>query len=98
MRVAIALIPYAIVGVFAWLQAHFTALDRALIDHGPRHPVEATGQTWEIAYRGGAFRYATHEDYLMYYGMFAFVPLFMIAVVWILIDWHKAGLFEYFKR
>jgi hypothetical protein len=92
MKVLLRAIPYAIVVVFVLTQANFQRLQEALVARGPRYPTQPTGEVWEIAYRGGAVRYVTFQDYIVYFLPHAMAPLFIGAVVWILIDLRKAGL------
>jgi hypothetical protein len=70
MKLLVRLIPYAIVLAFAVLNSRMQRLNDALIATGARQPNDSTGQTWEIAYRGGAFRYVTLQEYVTYYAPF----------------------------
>lgn len=98
MKAIFKAIPYAFVLIYALTQSQFQRLNAALIAAGPRQPNEQTGEVWEIAYRGGAHRYATLQDYVIYYAPFVMVPAFIAAVIWILIDLWKAGLFGLDRR
>ena len=91
-------IPYVIVVLFAVMQSRFQQLSSAVIATGARQPNESSGEVWEIAYRGGAYRYLTLQDYLTYYAPFVMVPAFIGAVIWILIDLYNAGFIGQGKR
>jgi hypothetical protein len=95
-RFIIALIPYAMVAAFAFVQSRMPSMNDVAL-RSPRFPDESTGEVWEIAFRGGGVRYVTQADYIAYWAPFVAGPLFIIAVLWILHDWYKAGVFEFFS-
>ncbi len=96
VRFIIALIPYAMVAAFAFLQSQMPSMNDVAL-RSPRYPAESTGEVWEIAFRGGGVRYVTQADYVAYWAPFVAGPLFIIAVLWIMHDWYKAGVFEMFS-
>ena len=95
-RFLIASVPYALVAVYAIFHSRMPSMNDVAL-HSPRYPNELTGEVWEIAFRGGGVRYVTQADYVAYWALFGAVPLFMIAILWILYDWYKAGVFELFS-
>ena len=96
VRFIIALIPYAMVAAFAFVQSRMPSMNDVAL-RSPRLPDESTGEVWEIAFRGGGVRYVTQADYIAYWAPFVAGPLFIIAVLWIIHDWYKAGVFEMFS-
>ncbi len=98
-RFAIAAIPYGIVALFAAYQSRRPSAEyfNEMMRDAPRWPNPATGEIWEIALRGGGSGYINQSDYLLVQSIWLAVPLFMFAVLWIMHDWYKAGVFEMFS-
>ena len=96
LRFIVGSIPYAMVALFAFFSSRMPSMNDVAL-HSLRSPNELTGEVWEIAFRGGGVRYVTHADFVAYWAPFVAVPFFMIAILWILWDWYKAGLFEMFS-
>ncbi|MGH6951937.1 MAG: hypothetical protein ACREH4_13805 [Vitreimonas sp.] len=46
--------------------------------------------------RTGETAYLTQGDYLAYWSPFVVVPAFILAVLWIVRDWYKAGVLDLF--
>jgi hypothetical protein len=96
VRFIIALIPYAIVALLAFLNSRMPSMNEVAL-RSPRYPNESTGEIYEIAFRGGGVRYVSQADFIAYWMPFVAVPLFIIAILWIIHDWYKAGVFEMFS-
>lgn len=95
-RIIIALIPYAMVAAFAFIQSRMPSMNDVAL-RSPRHPNESTGEVYEIAFRGGGVRYVSQADFVAYWMPFVAGPLFIVAILWIIHDWYKAGIFEMFS-
>lgn len=63
----------------------------------PQAPNDATGEIWEVTFRGVGLRYVTQSDFMLFWAPFVIVPVFIVAILWIIYDWYKAGLFEMFS-
>ena len=79
-------IPYCIVLLFAIAQFRMQRLLGVVVENGARRPNPATGETWEIVFKGGAFRYVTFEDYFTYQAPFYMAPIFFVSILFII--WH----------
>lgn len=87
-------VPYLFVLLFVLVQpklAHFDG--NALYTDGSTLSDESTGEVWRIVFRDGAARYVTFSDYAMYHAPFVIVPGFILAILWIIVDLWRAGLF-----
>ena len=98
-RALLSAIPYGYVAVYALWQARMPSAGyfNDMMRHAPRVPDSATGEVWEIALKGGGNGYVTQSDYLLVQAPLVAVPIFIIAVLWIIHDWYKAGVFEMFS-
>jgi len=99
VKLLISAIPYGFVVLFAFWQAkqppagYFNSLAMS----APRSPNQITGEVWEVTFRGGGLRYVTQSDFVLFWAPFVVVPVFIVATVWIIHDWYKAGVFEMFS-
>ena len=91
VRLLVGAIPYGLVAAAIIVQERWSRVSDRLPLHGPRHPNESTGEIWEIAYRGDAVRYVTESDYQLFQASQLTIPVFMIAILWIMFAWWKAG-------
>lgn len=98
-RILLSAIPYGFVAVDALWQSRMPPAGyfNDMMRHAPSVPNPTSGEVWEIALKGGGTGYITQSDYLLYQAPFVIVPIFIIAVLWIMHDWYKAGVFEMFN-
>jgi hypothetical protein len=98
-RILLSAIPYGFVAIFALWQSRMPPAGyfNNMMLHAPRSPNPATGEVWEIALKSGGNGYITQSDYLLVQTPLVVIPIFMIAILWIMHDWYKAGIFEMFS-
>lgn len=88
-RVALVVL-VAVVTIVGVLLRRYVA---SISSSAPRAPNEATGQVWEIAYRGGGVRYVTHQERWILDWALTIEPIiivFAVALV-LLFMWRSGG-------
>lgn len=94
MKWVLRAIPYLFVLLFVFVQPSLDRFDaNALYAHGSSTPNDVTGEVWRIVFRDGTSKYISLDDYVWYYAPFLIVPCFILAIVWIILDLWKAGVF-----
>lgn len=99
-KYVVGAIPYGFIALFAVWQAKQPPAGyfNTLAKHAPQSPNEGTGEVWAVAFRGIGPRYISQSDFLLFWAPFVVIPFFMIAILWIMHDWYKAGAFEMLRR
>lgn len=86
MRIAVRVIAILILLTTFFIEPRLSARADALFESGARQPNEATGETFEVVFRGQQFRYVKKNDFIAFHYPFWLGPLLAFSILWLGFD------------